>query len=207
VGQASNTDAVRLSKRLSWLLRHGAGEAGLPMDQAGWSEIDDVVAILGITRAQLDQAVRNNDKGRLAVEGGRVRACQGHSLANMPVTREALEASWQVVQPSASLWHGTGVTAVEGIAKDGVLAGQRSHVHLAESHDSHVGKRHAVDFLVEVSAARLNEAAISVFRSPNGVLLVRYVPRSAITGLKATSKAGFAAQEQARKLMVFGSRP
>ena len=176
------------------------------MDEAGWAEVDDVLAILAITRAQLDLAVQNNDKGRLAIEGSRVRACQGHSLANMPVTRDALERSWQLVHPSASLWHGTRVPAIEGIAKDGILAGQRSHVHLAESPDSQVGKRSAVDFLVEVSAARLNEAAIGVFRSANGVLLVRYVPRSAITGLKATSKAGRAAQEQARTL-VFSSHP
>ena len=111
--------AVRLSKRLSWLLRHGAGEAG-PMDEAGWSEVEDVVAIVGKTSAQRDLAVRNNDKGRLAVDGSRVRAGQGHSLANVPVAREALEASWQLVHPSASLWRGTIVPAIEGIAKDGI---------------------------------------------------------------------------------------
>ena len=27
---------TRLSMKLSWLLRHGAAEAGVPMDAAGW---------------------------------------------------------------------------------------------------------------------------------------------------------------------------
>ncbi|HMK95930.1 MAG TPA: RNA 2'-phosphotransferase [Acidimicrobiales bacterium] len=192
---------VALSKRLSWLLRHGAGEAGLPMDQAGWSQVNDVLAVLGITKAQLDLAVANNDKGRLVVEGGRVRACQGHSLANMPVTREALEASWQVVPPETPLWHGTKVAAVEGIARDGIVPGLRSHVHLAEAPDSRVGKRSLVDFLVEVSPALLAQAGVAVFRSQNGVLLVRHVPRAAIAGLRPTSRAGLQAEKGARQLL------
>jgi putative RNA 2'-phosphotransferase len=57
--------------------------------------------------------VANNDKGRLVVEGSRVRACQGHSLQHMPVTREALEASWVIVRPEASLWHGTRSVAID----------------------------------------------------------------------------------------------
>ena len=105
-----SSEAVALSKKLSWLLRHGAGEAGLAMDRAGWAEVLDVLAVLGMTRAQLDLAVANNDKGRLVLEGSRVRACQGHSLADMPVTVEDLEASWETVSPEASLWHGTGRT-------------------------------------------------------------------------------------------------
>jgi putative RNA 2'-phosphotransferase len=118
----------------------------------------------------------------------------------MPVAREALEANWQLVHPSASLWHGTRVPGDRGNAEDGVLAGQRSQLHLAESPDSQVGKRSAVDLLDEVSAAR--RAAVGVFRSANGVLLVRYVPRSAITGLKVTFRAGRAAKERARELVV-----
>ncbi len=102
-----SSELVALSKRLSWLLRHGANESGLAMDEAGWSEVDDVLQVLGVTRAELDLAVSQNDKGRLAVSGSRIHACQGHSLEAMPVTREALEASWEVFYPQGPLWHGT----------------------------------------------------------------------------------------------------
>ena len=113
------TDAVRLSKRLSWLLRHGAGEAG-PMDEAGWSEVEDVVAIVGKTSAQRDLAVRNNDKGRLAVDGSRVTSGPGPLAGQRARGRGSPGSKLAAVHPSASLWRGTIVPAIEGIAKDGI---------------------------------------------------------------------------------------
>ena len=172
--------SVRLSRRLSWLLRHGATERGLAMDEAGWAAVADVLVAAGITRAELEQAVAENDKRRLQLDGERVRACQGHSLAGAPVTREALEASWEPFAGDGLLWHGTGRHALARIAEQGILPGARTHVHLAEATDSRVGKRAAVDVLVAVSPARLRDAGLPVFRAPNGVLLVRRVPPDCI---------------------------
>ena len=59
------------SKRLSWLLRHGAIEAGLPMDEAGFARIEDVLRVGRLSRAQLDAIVALNDKQRLEVRGER----------------------------------------------------------------------------------------------------------------------------------------
>jgi putative RNA 2'-phosphotransferase len=196
-----SSELVALSKRLSWLLRHGAGESGLAMDEAGWSEVDDVLRVLAVTRAELDLAVSQNDKGRLIVAGSGIRACQGHSLEGMPVTREALEASWEVFYPDGPLWHGTRTVAIDGIAGEGIVAGQRSHVHLAAGPDSHVGKRSSVDFLIEVSPARLNDAGIGIFLAPNGVVLARRVPAEAITGLRPASRAGRASEHHALGLL------
>lgn len=198
-------DVVRLSKRLSWLLRHGAGEVGLLMDKAGWSAIDDVLEVLSIPRASLDDAVARNDKGRLFVDGARIRACQGHSLAGMPVTVEGLESSWEVVSPAGPLWHGTHVAAIAGIAAHGIVPGGRSHVHLAPRRDSRVGKRYAVDLLLEVSPVGLADENLAVFRSPNGVLLARRVPRSAIIGLESASAAGRRAEVEARCILRLGT--
>ncbi|HTW97898.1 MAG TPA: RNA 2'-phosphotransferase, partial [Acidimicrobiales bacterium] len=63
----------------------------------------------------------------------------------------------------------------------------RSHVHLAPSPDSSVGKRASADVLLEISSERLAQAGIVVYRSPNGVLLVRLVPVAALVGLRAIS--------------------
>jgi putative RNA 2'-phosphotransferase len=171
------------SKQLSWLLRHGAGEVGLEMDAAGWAEIADVLRALDMSRAALMEAVEHNDKGRLEVRGGRIRACQGHSLAGMPVTAEALEATWTPREGDAPVWHGTRTAALAGIAREGILPGARTHVHLAEAIDSVVGKRAAVDVMLEVAPARLREAGIGLFQSPNGVILARRVPAACIVGL------------------------
>jgi putative RNA 2'-phosphotransferase len=192
---------ARRSRRLSWLLRHGAGQAGLAMNTAGWAPIDEVMAVLGIDRAQLDEAVERNDKRRLEVDGDRIRACQGHSLDGMPVTRAALEATWRPVRPSDPLWHGTGVASLAPIAARGLHPGRRSHVHLAAAPDSRVGKRARVDLLLGVDPARLAAAGLGVFEAPNGVLLVREVPAACITELLAASASGTAALGEGRRLL------
>ena len=51
-------DLVRKSKHLSWLLRHGARESGLPMDAAGWCAVDDVLQRTGLARAELEEVVQ-----------------------------------------------------------------------------------------------------------------------------------------------------
>jgi putative RNA 2'-phosphotransferase len=165
----------RDSRRISRLLRHTAGERGLTMSADGWSSIEDVLRVLGMDRFALDQAVKDNDKQRLQVDGERIRACQGHSLVGMPVTCEALENSWERVHPDHLLWHGTSREALPAIQRDGLLPGRRTHVHLAPSKDSHVGRRTAVEVLLGVDPGNL-----TVYRAPNGVLLTRFVPPDAI---------------------------
>jgi putative RNA 2'-phosphotransferase len=177
--------SVKRSKQLSWLLRHGAIETGLAMDKAGWVDVADVLATLEMSYDELLSAVATNDKGRLQLTDARVRACQGHSLAGVPVTCEALERSWQTIAPTESLWHGTNAGAIAGIAEHGITAGQRTHVHLARQPDSHVGKRARVDLLLEVSPSLLDGASLPVFEAPNGVILVRHVPVSCIVGVRA----------------------
>ncbi|MBI2706205.1 MAG: RNA 2'-phosphotransferase [Actinobacteria bacterium] len=93
--------SVRRSKQLSWLLRHSANEAGLSMDEAGWADVEEVLVVLDMTRANLLDAVETNDKGRAQLDGARIRACQGHSLVGMPVTQDALERSWTVTSPAS----------------------------------------------------------------------------------------------------------
>ncbi|MET7277185.1 tRNA 2'-phosphotransferase [Kribbella sp. NPDC005582] len=163
------------SRALSRLLRHTAGERGLAMTADGWAAIADVQKLLGMKREDLDRAVEENDKQRLQVDGELVRACQGHSLAGMPVTREALENSWERVHPDHLLWHGTTQSAVPVIRREGLKPGRRTHVHLAPAQDSLVGRRTKVDVLLAV-----NPENLPVYRAPNGVLLVREVPADAI---------------------------
>ncbi len=184
----SNEEMSGPSKRLSWLLRHGAGEAQIDMDPAGWASVSDVLRVLHMNRSTLLAAVERNNKSRLELKGGRIRACQGHSLNGMPVTLEGLEASWEEHLGDEPLWHGTRIRNLEGIARYGLLAGGRTHVHLAEALDSVVGKRAAVDVMIEISPALLRKAGVRVYRSPNGVVLVREAPRESLVGLRAMTE-------------------
>ncbi|MCA9720352.1 MAG: RNA 2'-phosphotransferase [Myxococcales bacterium] len=179
---------VSRSKKLSWLLRHGAPSVGVAMDPAGWVPIEDVLEYMKITRRALDEIVRKNNKRRLQVYGGKIRCSQGHSIECTAVTREALEASWREVTSDASIWHGTRTEVVEAIAEEGIRPQQRTHVHLAPRTNSVVGKRAEVGVLLEVSPARLRDAGFKVYAAPNGVILVRHVPPGCIVGVRAVSR-------------------
>jgi len=193
---------VKQSKRLSWMLRHGAREVGLAMDSAGWVAVAEVLRVTGLTPAELDEVVARNDKGRLQRDGDRIRACQGHSLAGTPVTLEALEASWEPFTGAGSLWHGTTVAAAESIARVGLLPGERTHVHLASSRDSPVGKRSNTPVVLEVSVEKLLATGREVFVAPNGVILARDVPASCVAGVHAATRR--ARDEVPRLRRLFG---
>lgn len=175
---------TRRSKKLSWLLRHGATEASLPMDAAGWASATDVMRFLNLDRPTLELIVAQNTKKRLQLIGDRIRCCQGHSMASMPVTLEALEASWTPYAGDDVIWHGTRLDVLPAIDQTGLNAGRRTHVHLAAALDSTVGKRSAVAVMLAVSAERQRAAGFPVFAAPNGVLLARRVPRPCIIGVR-----------------------
>ncbi len=140
---------VNDSKRVSWLLRHGAPERGIAMDAAGWVAVRDVLRELRMSEERLDAIVAQNDKARFDRIGDEIRATQGHSaLGTEGVSLEALEASWLHHTGDAPIFHGTSVDAALSIAKEGISAQRRSHVHLAPSATSKVGKRWNVDLLL-----------------------------------------------------------
>ncbi|MCY1077337.1 RNA 2'-phosphotransferase [Archangium lansingense] len=182
---------VARSKKLSWLLRHGARESGLSMDEAGFASVADVLRLTGLSLTQLESVVLHNTKARFELRGEWVRAVQGHSPEGTPVTLEGLERSWEEVLEDALLYHGTSVGAARAILdSEGVHAASRSHVHLAPAVDATVGKRAGVDVLLVVCPVRLREAGLRVFRAPNGVLLARAVPRHAVTDVVTATAAG-----------------
>jgi putative RNA 2'-phosphotransferase len=182
------------SKRLSWLLRHGATEVGLDMDEAGWVDVDAVLHALGMAREELDIVVRENDKRRLELVGGRVRACQGHSVDNFAVTREGLEGSWTLYASDESVWHGTSIEAIPSIAREGIMPVGRTHVHLAPTMVSKVGKRASVHVMLEISPIRVRAAGLNLYVASNGVVLAREIPPSCVVGLHAMTKRAREAQ-------------
>lgn len=192
---------IQKSKRLSWLLRHGAPSVGLAMDAAGWVEVAEVRRELRFSESDLADVVGQNDKRRFEMADGRIRACQGHSAQAVAsddgVSLAALEASWEPYEAAGSVWHGTHVAAAEAIAREGIVPQARTHVHLAPTPTSKVGKRHAVAVLLEVATAKVREHGIALYRSPNGVILARRIPAACIVGVQGCSRDG---EAQVRRL-------
>lgn len=176
---------VNDSKRVSWLLRHGAPERGIAMDPAGWVAVRDVLRELRMSEERLDAVVGQNDKARFERDGARIRATQGHSaLGPAGVSLEALEASWTAYAGDAPIFHGTSVEAAFAIAREGVSAQRRSHVHLAPSAASKVGKRWNVELLLVVSPPRVRAHGLPLFQSPNGVILARRIPPDCVIAVR-----------------------
>jgi putative RNA 2'-phosphotransferase len=201
VGQAQHVEMSdnrlrKISTRLSWLLRHGAVESDMVMDPAGWVDLSDVVRELEVTDKEFSWVITHNNKARFEVKGDRVRACQGHSSTDTPVTLEALEASWRNVVPTMSLWHGTSAAALASVMEQGLRPQGRTHVHLAGRRESNVGKRARVDVLLEIDPQVLTRHGTSVFRAANGVLLAREVPVAAIVSVQGITPAGVEAADR-----------
>lgn len=169
---------VRLSRRLSYILRHDPASAGLTLDPQGWVAVDDLLAALGtsVSRDDLDTVVAGNDKRRYAIRsgaGGRdeIRASQGHSV---PV-----DLGLDRVPPPPVLYHGTSAAALPSIRARGLERGGRHHVHLSPdvTTAAAVGRRRRGPVAVlAVDAAAMAAAGHAFYRSANGVWLTDHVP-------------------------------
>lgn len=177
-------DTVRLSKRLSYVLRHDPGSVGLGLDAAGWVDVDRLLAALAahgtvVSRPVLDRLVADSDKQRFAydVTGTRIRANQGHSV---PVD---LGYAPQTVPPV--LFHGTPVRNVPAILEQGLKPGRRHAVHLSpdEATARRVGQRRGPSAVLRVDAAALAAGGARFTCSANGVWLVASVPPQYLTVL------------------------
>src|SRR3954470_13923006 len=169
---ADDADVVRLSRRLSYVLRHAPGSVGLTLDPAGWVDVADLLAPLGATRAQLDDVVARNDKQRFALDptGTRIRASQGHSV---PV-----DLGYATTRPPDVLFHGTVGRFLPAILAEGLRPGNRHAVHLSPDAETarRVGARRGEPVVLRVDAAGLAADGARFSRSANGVWLVDAVP-------------------------------
>ncbi len=123
-------------------------------------------------------------------------------MHTVPVTLEALEASWVPVVRDEPVWHGTRASVVDKIVAEGIRPMGRTHVHLAGELDSRVGKRANVDVMLAVDPKQLD----GLWVSPNGVFLARMVPGTAIVDLVAMTRAAQSCEDELRSLLRSGTR-
>ncbi|MEW9532185.1 RNA 2'-phosphotransferase [Microbispora sp. NPDC049125] len=168
---------VRISKYLAAHLRHQPEAIGLELDPAGWVGVDTLLAAakdhgFPISLEELDEVVARNDKRRYVIQGGRIRASQGHSV---PV-----ELGLSPVEPPGTLYHGTVAAALPSIREQGLAPMSRHHVHLSPdpATATRVGSRRGAPVVLTVDAGAMHAAGHEFYRSENGVWLVAHVPPS-----------------------------
>lgn len=168
---------VELSKFLSWVLRHRPDAIGITLDDAGWTDIDALLAQARangrpLTNELLKRIVAESPKQRFALseDGRRIRASQGHSVE--------VELGYEPTPPPDVLFHGSVARNIAAIRTDGLRKMSRHHVHLSpdEATARSVGGRRGKPVILRVAAGRMHREGHIFFRSANGVWLTEHVP-------------------------------
>ncbi len=168
----SDADILRF---MSLVLRHAPGEAGIALDENGWTDLaglcDAVTERFGAPADEVRRIVAESPKKRFAIEGHRIRAVQGHSVqVDLGLTRAA---------PPDSLYHGTEQRFLAAILSEGLTRQDRHHVHLSAdiaTASSVAGRRKGDDVVLRVNANEMAAAGHPFFLSENGVWLTDGVP-------------------------------
>jgi putative RNA 2'-phosphotransferase len=190
----SEKDLTRISRFLSFVLRHNPGAAGISLDAAGWVAVKELIegarrAGFSLDRELLMLIVRNDKKRRYAVkDGGRaIRAEYGHSV---PV-----DLGMEPTPPPEFLFHGTADRNIEAIRAGGLQSRGRQFVHLSGDAPTaiDVGRRHGRALALRVRAREMHENGHKFYHSRSGVWLTEYVPPNYIVlprGRGARDKRG-----------------
>ena len=171
----------RLSKFLSYVLRHHPHKADVTLDKKGW--VDVSLLIEGIKRTQkfevtleeIEKTVQDCPKQRYSLKDGKIRANQGHSVKGV------IAFDLRAVVPPRELFHGTSKERWErGIKKKGLLPMSRHHVHLSSDLETakNVGSRHRKEtlLLLKVNTPQMYLDKHKFYISDNGVWFVDEVP-------------------------------
>ncbi len=168
---------IRISKFLSLVLRHKPETIGLRLDASGWTQTNELLEKLNsndfeISIEDLKQVVANNDKKRFqfSKDYSKIRASQGHSLK--------VDLALEEKTPPDLLYHGTAEKNLASIKKQGLLKGQRHHVHLSSDAATarRVGMRYGKPVVLKVDSKRMIEEGVRFYQSANGVWLAEHVP-------------------------------
>ncbi len=176
-------DNKKVSKLLSFILRHQPQSIELELDIHGWANIQELLKKLKEKRnfdlsiERLREVVATNDKKRFIFDESEtlIRASQGHSIE--------IDLALSPKTPPEVLYHGTASRNQMAITTEGIKKGQRQHVHLSATIDvaRQVGKRHGSPIVCSVNAAQMALDGYLFYQSDNGVWLTDFIPPKYLT--------------------------
>lgn len=173
----NNNQIIKISKKLSYLLRHKPEVANIELDEQGWTSVSELIekfskTYFRLTREALEEVVAKNNKKRFAFndDNTKIRASQGHSIE--------IDLNYEAVEPPEFLYHGTAEQFIGNIKKEGLQKRKRHHVHLSTDEETahNVGSRHGKVVILKVKSKEMHEAGHDFFQSENGVWLTDSIP-------------------------------
>lgn len=170
---------IQISKRLSYILRHGAFKMNLHMDKYGFVHVNEILTCFGyrnVFKEDIIRIVETNEKQRFHLKRDKfgnlmIGANQGHTikcekLKLQPITDA--EAYPYVV-------HGTTYNAWDKIKRNGLKTMGRNHIHFASGEPGEKGvvsgMRSSSKVLIYIDLEKALEHGIKFFLSRNNVIL------------------------------------
>jgi putative RNA 2'-phosphotransferase len=165
----------RLSRFLTFLLRHKPKDYPLNIDREGfapWQEVVDMVQerFYDVTEEQIRSLITGAEKKRFEIHGDKVRATYGHSF---PVDLGTAEAT-----PPAQLYFGAARDLAQSMLRSGLKPRDRQYVHLSVSaaEAESVARRHdPAPAILVVDAQAAHAEGVRFFES-GPLFLVEQVP-------------------------------
>lgn len=170
---------LKLSKKISHVLRHAPEEFSLKMDRQGFVQIEQLLSGLNahnhfggtVGLSDLEYIIAYSEKQRYEIVGDKIRALYGHSFS-MKIQKEKAE-------PPAVLYHGTAKRFVESIKEKGLLPMGRQYVHLSTDVETaiSVGMRRDEDpVILEIDAQAAFRSGIKFYIGNDKVWLCDELP-------------------------------
>ena len=176
---------TKISKAVSYALRHRPDEFGLKLDAEGWVDIKDLTKAVSknlhfaIGREDIEEIISLSEKKRFEILGDRIRATYGHSFDS--------KIEFQPVEPPEFLYHGTSPRAWEAIEQEGLKPMNRQYVHLSSDKATaeKVALRHDKKqvIILTVNSGQMHKDGYKFFHSANdGTWMCESVPAKYILG-------------------------
>jgi len=162
----------KISKLISYWLRHKPEDGNIELDRYGWAEIKDVINALNSNNLDFssNQLIELNDsfdkvRWKIDLNTQKIKATHGHSIS--------IDQELSSKTPNEILFHGTASKNLIGIIKNGLISKQRQYVHLSENIEMarEVGKRHGKSFIIEVDTKKMIENDWEFFKTEESVWL------------------------------------
>ena len=178
-------DYIKLSKEISYALRHAPWEYELELDEEGYVPIQQLLDSINdgnkydrtITVSDLEHIINSSDKKRHEIKDNRIRALYGHSVP-MHIYKEP-------VMPPRVLYHGTTHKALASIMENGLKPMGRQYVHLSLDTDTavQVGKRRDSNpVILIIDAEKAFADGVLFYKGNDKVILADYIPPAYISG-------------------------